>query len=414
MKTKCFFVCFLLALLSSCNNDDANFETVTVAIPEVLSMSEFRKSVSVKDPQIIEELGKIYAYENYIFVSDVAHGIHVIDNTNPESPQAIKFINIPRNEDISIKDNFLYADSASDLVVFDISDINNIIIKERLENVFVEHSLQRPAEADFIDWGSVDYKSDMVVVGWTLKEERRTIDKNSYVDNFTIEAASADSRASDNVGTGGSLARFQIVKNYLYTVSSHEMTIFNISDLTKPTQTSTFYAGNNIETLFYAENYLYIGSTDGMYIYDLKNAEAPEYVSEFIHWTGCDPVVVDGNYAYLTLRGGNNCGQQDSVLEIIDISDKANPTLAARHILENPYGLGVKGNRLFVCDGNAGLKVFNKENPLDIKQIGQFKNIQSKDVIPLKNTLVMIGGNSLYQYEYTDNGVAHLSTFSLN
>lgn len=414
MKTKCFFVYFLLALLSSCNNDDANFETVTVAIPEVLSMSEFRKSVSVKDPQIIEELGKIYAYENYVFVSDVAHGIHVIDNTNPESPQAIKFINIPRNEDISIKDNFLYADSASDLVVFDISDINNIIIKERLENVFVEHSLQRPAEADFIDWGSVDYKSDMVVVGWTLKEERRTIDKNSYVDNFTIEAASAGSRASDNVGTGGSLARFQIVKNYLYTVSSHEMTIFNISDLAKPTQTSTFYAGNNIETLFYAEDYLYIGSTDGMYIYDLKNAEAPEYVSEFIHWTGCDPVVVDGNYAYLTLRGGNNCGQQDSVLEIIDISDKANPTLAARHILENPYGLGVKGNRLFVCDGNAGLKVFNKENPLDIKQIGQFKNIQSKDVIPLKNTLVMIGGNSLYQYEYTDNGVAHLSTFSLN
>lgn len=415
MKTKHLLFLFLLALISACDNDDADYEIVTVAIPDLVSKSDFRKSVAVKAPQSIKTPGKIYAYGNYIFVNDVNKGVHVIDNTNPESPKAIKYINIPGNEDISVKDNFLYADSATDLVVFDISDINNISLKERLEDVFSVYDFQIPAEAERTDWSSVNYETD-IIVGWTLKEERVKINSdNVFIDDVMFDGALANAtRAESSVGTGGSLARFQIVKNYLYTVSSHEMAIFNISNLSQPAQASTFYAGNNIETLFQAEGYLYIGSTDGMYIYDLKDAEAPAYVSEFLHWTGCDPVVVDGDYAYLTLRGGNNCGQQESVLEIIDVSDKTNPILAARHILENPYGLGVKGNSLFVCDGDAGLKVFNKENPLDIKQLKQFKSIQSKDVIPLENTLVMIGDNTLYQYEYVGDSVSLLSAFSLN
>ncbi|MEP5338099.1 MAG: hypothetical protein ABJL44_08385 [Algibacter sp.] len=415
MKTKYLLFVFLLALSSACDNDDADYEMVTVAIPELMSKSEFRKSVTIKAPQAIKESGKIYAYSNYIFVNDLNEGVHVIDNTNPESPKAIKYINIPGNEDISIKDDFLYADSATDLVVFDISDINNISIKERLEDVFDVYDFQIPVEAQSTDWSSMNYETD-IIVGWTLKEERRKINTDIFIGEVVMfDGAIANAtNGGASIGAGGSLARFQIVKNYLYTVSAHEMTIFNISNLSQPTQASTFYAGNNIETLFQADGYLYIGSTDGMYIYDLKDAKTPTYVSEFLHWTGCDPVVVDGDYAYLTLRGGNNCGQQESVLEIIDVSDKASPTLAARHVLENPYGLGIKGNTLFVCDGDAGLKVFNKENPLDIKDVKQFKDIQSKDVIPLENTLVMIGDNTLYQYEYVGESVSLLSAFSLN
>lgn len=411
MKFKLIVLFLIVTAILSCDNDDANYELVTVAIPEVMSKSEFRKSVSIDEPQTINEPGKIYAYSNYIFVNDVNKGVHVIDNTDPKFPNHIKYINIPGNEDISIKDNFLYADSATDLVVFDISDINNISIKERLEDVFSVYDFQIPVDAQSADWSSVNYETD-IVVGWTLKEERREINDNIFIDNIMFDAAVAS--AESVTGTGGSLARFQIVNDYLYTVSSHEMTIFDISTLSEPEFASTFYAGNNIETLFEAEEYLYIGSTDGMYIYDLKDPKTPTFMSEFIHWTGCDPVVVDGDYAYLTLRGGNNCGQQDSVLEIIDISDKTNPVLAARHLLENPYGLGVKENMLFVCDGNAGLKLFDKTNPLDIKQVKALGNIQSKDVIPLQNSLLMIGGNILYQYKYLENSVELISSFSLN
>lgn len=412
MILKYIFLALIFVSALSCDKDDANYELVDVAIPQIMSKAEFRKSVDIIAPRNIEKAGKIYAYKNYIFVSDANKGVHVIDNSNPEIPKKIKYVKIPGNEDISVKDDFLYADSATDLLVFDISNMNSIYLKQRLEDVFYVYNFEIPLGVSFVDYEEFNSQTD-IIVGWTVKKERREKIENRLIDIMFDGVALNSAAESSTTGQGGSLARFQIVDNYLYTVGSHEMIIFNISNLSNPTLTNTLYAGNNIETLFQAGGYLYIGSTDGMYIYDLVNPEKPIFISEFVHWTGCDPVVVDGDYAYLTLRGGNNCGEQESVLEVIDIKDKTKPTLAARYTLENPYGLGIKSNTLFVCDGAAGLKLFNKEDPLKISMIKQFKNIQAKDVIPLENKLLMIGGDTLYQYNYVLDGVQLISSFSL-
>jgi len=412
MKINYIILLFAFATIFSCDTDGSDYEFVMVATPEIMSKSEFRQSVDISSARDILEAGKIYVYNDYIFVNDI-EGIHIIDNRNPSFPKKIKFITIPGNEDISVKDNYLFADSATDLVVFDISNINMIQEVERLEDVFNVYNFQVPIEAETVDYGKFNYEED-IIVGWTVKQERRKkIDENILID-IAFDGAALNNRAESTTGTGGSLARFQIVENYLYTVGNYEMAIFNIQNLQSPTLTNTQYAGWNIETMFQADDYLYLGSTNGMYIYSLNNPSSPEFVSEFTHWEGCDPVVVDGDYAYLTLRGGNLCGQLESVLEIIDISDKFNPTLAARHELENPYGLGIKEDVLFVCDGTAGLKLFNKSNPLNVSELKTLKNIQSTDVIPLQNSLLMIGGATLYQYEYLENDISLISSFSLN
>ena len=413
MKLKYFFVSLVFIGALSCDkNDDADYEFVQVATPQLMSKTAFRSSVEVIAPKTIEEPGKIYVYQDYIFVSDVHSGIHIIDNSDPKSPKAIKFIQIPGNEDISVKDNFLYADSATDLVIFDISDINNISIIEQLEDVFNVYNYDIPVEAEAVDYGKFDFDDD-IIVGWTLTTERRKKVDNTMdiaLDDGVVLSAGAES----TTGTGGSLARFQIVDNYLYTVGNYEMAIFNIQNLAEPVLSNTQYAGWNIETMFQAEGYLYLGSTNGMYIYNLVNPSSPEFVSDFKHWEGCDPVVVDGDYAYLTLRGGNLCGQLESVLEVIDISDKTNPTLAARYNLENPYGLGIKNNMLYVCDGTAGLKLFERETSEDLILVNSLKDIQAKDVIPLEKSLIMIGEKTLYQYEYIENNIGLISSYILN
>ena len=413
MKLKYFFVSLVFIGALSCDkNDDADYEFVQVATPQLMSKTAFRSSVEVIAPKTIEEPGKIYVYQDYIFVGDVHSGIHIIDNSDPKSPKAIKFIQIPGNEDISVKDNFLYADSATDLVVFDISDINNVSIIERLEDVFNVYNYDIPVEAEAVDYGKFDFDDD-IIVGWTLTTERRKKVDNTMdiaLDDGVVLSAGAESMT----GTGGSLARFQIVDNYLYTVGNYEMAIFNIQNLAEPVLSNTQYAGWNIETMFQAEGYLYLGSTNGMYIYNLVNPSSPEFVSDFTHWEGCDPVVVDGDYAYLTLRGGNLCGQLESVLEVIDISDKTNPTLAARYNLENPYGLGIKNDMLYVCDGTAGLKLFERETSEDLRLVNSLKDIQAKDVIPLEKSLIMIGEKTLYQYEYIENNIGLISSYILN
>lgn len=408
MKLKSLIFILLSVVFFSCNNDKVEYEIITVATPDVMSKAEFRTSVEVLGPQNIEEAGKIYAYGNYIFVNDKFQGIHIIDNTNPVLPQAIAYIKLPGNVDISIKNNYLYADSSVDLVVFDISNINGISQVARLEDVFNVYDYQIPVETQEVNWGNFNF-DDQIIVGWTVTQERREIVEND-VDIFLEGGGDL---ASNDVGTGGSLARFQIVDDYLYTVGSFEMTIFDISNLEQPTLANTQYPGWNIETMFQAEGYLYLGGTNGMYIYGLDNPSSPDFISEFVHWEGCDPVVVKGDYAYLTLRGGNLCGQEESVLEVIDISNKSYPELVATYILENPYGLGIKDELLFVCDGTAGLKVFDRTDPVELSMVSSFEDIHAKDVIPLEDVLLMIGDEVLYQYEYTENGINQISTFQL-
>jgi len=367
MKLKCVLLFLITVFVLSCDkNDDDDYEFIQVATPELMSKAAFRNSVKVSAPKAITTVGKIYAFEDYIFVGDVGSGIHVIDNSDPKSPNTVSFIEIFGNEDISIKDDFLYADSATDLVVFDISDLNNISVVERLEDVFNVYNYDYPIEANAIDFGDYDVE-ETIIVGWTLSIERRKkMDENDIDITGVLSNASAES----SIGTG--------------------------------------------ETMFQADGYLYLGSTRGMYIYSLLNPASPEFVSEFVHWEGCDPVVVDGDYAYLTLRGGNLCGQLESVLEVIDIKDKSNPSLVNRYTLDNPYGLGVKGNQLYVCDGTAGLKIFKRETPKDLKMVTRLENVQAKDVIPLENKLLMIGGNTLYQYAYKENNVELISSYLLN
>ena len=410
MKLKSFFFWPLCLLILSCSNDKVEYEMITVATPEILSKTDFRNSVEVLGPQNIDEAGKIYAYGNYIFVNDEFQGVHIIDNTNPVTPQAIAYIKIPGNMDISIKNDYLYADSSVDLLVFDISNIYGIELVERLEDVFWVYDYQIPIEAQEIKWNDFDYNSE-VIVGWTVTQERREVNNNG--DDVWLDGGGSELSNSADVGTGGSLARFQIVNDYLYTVGNYEMAIFNIADLDQPVLANTQYSGWNIETMFQADGYLYLGSTNGMYIYSLDNPSSPEYISEFVHWEGCDPVVVDGDFAYLTIRGGNLCGQLESVLEVIDISNKYSLELVATYTMENPYGLGFKDNLLFVCDGTAGLKIFDKTDPLEIQMLAQFPDLHAKDVIPLEDVLLMIGDEVLYQYEYIENGVNQISTLQL-
>lgn len=396
MKTKLYLgLLFTILFFSSCNNED--YELVDVYSAEYLTLDEFRAtSVEITTPKNIEKSGKIYVYNNYIFANDFQKGIHIIDNSNPEKPIKKGFIKVLGNVDIEIKNNYLYADSYIDLVVFDISNIENIKIVQRLKNVF-------PGSFGF----GYGHNENGIITGYTITQEWRKV-TDYYYD--TLELSSSD---ASNVGQGGSLARFKIVNNYLYAVDQSSINVFNISSLNSPLELEDVYVGFGIETIFNRDNTLFLGSTNGMYIYDISTPESPQYVSELQHVTSCDPVVVDNNYAYVTLRGGNSCGAVESSLEIIDISDLKNPTLKERYAMDNPYGLGIKNDLLFICDGNSGLKVYNKNNIEDLIHLNTFSGVNAFDVIPTLNQLIMVGDNTIFQYNYLNNNIELISEFSL-
>ncbi len=418
MNLKNVFLVLLIAssvgFLSCDKGDDSKYADYLVARPLKMSVSEFKNGVAIIDPVPVQVSGKIYTYKDFIFINDKSRGVHVIDNSNVASPKKIAFIKIPGNVDISVKDDFLYADSLNDLVVLDISDITNIHEVNRLENVLNGYVVW-PFDADIIESGNIDYQNEMII-GWETVTERRLIsDYENYKGVGGIGIFFAEAAANDvSVGQGGSLARFKIVDDFLYAVDSHTLNVFDIQDLENPKDLEDVYAGFDIETIFNRGQYLFLGSMSGMYIYDISSPATPVFVSEFQHGTACDPVVVDGDYAYVTLRGGNECGATESGLFIVDISNIENPVLKTQYPLDGPYGLGVKDEKLFVCDGASGLKVYDKSDVMNLIELSHFKDIQTFDVIPLENTLLMVGTETLYQYEYLNDSIQLISTLKLD
>ncbi len=411
LKSIIILILFYNALIS-CEKDE--YEIVNVATAEYMTLDAFRSSVKITAPIPIVESGKIYVYNNLVLINDVDKGIHIINNSDPEHPNEMAFINIIANKDMEIKGNFLYADSLMDLVVFDLSDLENIHEVARLENVFPSYIVVPFLDNLVYDYGNSGNNTNDILVTWKITQELRRVDER--YDEMRNGGVVFDMAlvSSESVGQGGSLARFKIVSDYLYAVDSHSFNIFNISNLESPIELNDVYAGFDIETIFNKGNYLFLGSMSGMYIYDISSPETPQFISEFQHGTACDPVVVDDNYAYITLRAGNSCGAFESSLEVVDISDIYNLELVKSYTMDNPYGLGIKENLLFICDGTSGLKVYDKSDVENIVLLNTFENVTAFDVIPMGDRLLMIGDNILYQYNYSDSGLDLLSEYSLN
>lgn len=229
-----------------------------------------------------------------------------------------------------------------------------------------------------------------------------TLSCSSDSDSGTFESALTD-------GQGGSLARFTILNDYLYTVDENELNVFNISDTSDPVFVNSVFIGFGIETLFNYKQYLYIGSTNGMFIYGISNPEQPNQLAAVQHFTACDPVVANENYAFVTLDTSLGCGTEISALEIYDVSNITQPILVSRRNMIAPKGMGLYGNYLFVCDDE--IKIFDVSNPEDSLLVNSI-NREAFDVIIQNNLLFLIGNNGLYQYQLNSNDIENITELS--
>ena len=224
-------------------------------------------------------------------------------------------------------------------------------------------------------------------------------------------SSSSSDSTSSITGKAGSLAKYAVVGDYLYTVNSGVMDILDISDASKPKKVSKVHLPWDVETLFSYKNYLYIGAETGVYIYDNSNPILPTSIAEFSHVQSCDPVVVSDDIAYVTLNTGSTCWnnrRDTNRLEILDVQNPKKPKLIKTLELWSPTGLGVDGNKLFICDGEAGLKLFdiNKTEGSQGVEIrlalkSSDAEIDCYDVIAHDNTLIVSNKEDIRQFDYS-------------
>ena len=205
-----------------------------------------------------------------------------------------------------------------------------------------------------------------------------------------------------STGKGGSMAKFTIAEDHLYLINEKQLLVYDVNNASNPVKVNTIEVDFGIETVFSLKDKLFIGSISGVYIYDISDPLNIIYLSRYEHVTSCDPVVANDTLAFVTLNSRSTCRWQngDNRLDILDIKNIVYPQLIVSKELQNPKGLGVDGNYLFVCNGEAGLIIYDFTNIYQLEQVSGIMGIDSYDVIPQNNILILVGKDGLFQYNY--------------
>jgi len=389
--------------MTSCLKDQCDeVRTFIQYEPMYKGFDEIRINTFTDSPQQLERPGKLYVYQEYLFINELEKGVHIYDNSDPANPTNIGFIAIPGNVDIAIKDGIMYADNYMDLLTIDINDPLEAQILCRDEDVFTQY------------WSQ---EGRGVFIGYEEREQRLELECSdpNFNDDFfwqedvlfggpEFDANTVRGGAESSTGTGGSLARFTIAKNHLYAINDFNLFIFNV-EREKPQRLGDFYVEWGIETLFPYGDQLFIGARNGMHIYSIRNPQEPTYLSVFRHATACDPVYVDGDVAYVTLRDGQDCETFSNQLDVIDVSDLKDPQLISSFEMDHPHGLSVRNDRLYLCEGEHGLKIFDTADPETVgnERTNHLENLHAYDAIALGDDhLLVIGEEGLFQYDISD------------
>ena len=406
--SKILICCTLSAALCACSDNNKELMIYNVNEPVMMSAADVRASVKVTSKQHkIENYGKICFYDGYLYIAENGKGIHIIDNRKPESPAIVGFIELLGNYDMAVRNNTLYADMFTNLVWFDITNPQAPSTVDIMPNAF-------PAALPPTDNGyGYDYSvysrlqsSDSVIVGWKVTKRIEIIERPRHGGYLAFEAGNK----GGSTGINGSMSRFTLYSDYLYSVMNNQMTVISLADKTPALVAENIYIGWNVETIFSYKDAMFMGTPTGLVIYSVENPIQPQYCSSIQHVFGCDPVVVENDLAYVTVHSGNICGQNFNELMIIDVADIMQPRQLASYTMTCPKGLGIDNGTLFVCDD--GLKIFNAANPQTImaNQLAHKKGMEGYDLIPFDNILMMIAEDGIYQYDYSDlNNIRQIS-----
>lgn len=406
-----FFLCLLGAFLfTSCDKDlgEVSF-TYTQATAVYGDLAQIRATPLLEAPRTIENPGKIFIGRDFLLIGEEEKGIHVVDNRDPKNPTPVHFLNIPFNREFYVNDNIIYAESMYDVLKINVADLNNPMIESRLEEVFAEEFTNASGE---------------VLVGFEYKEitrelapdEQMGFDWNRSQDVYFFDynnqlippSAVPASFVSNDAGDIGTVNRMAYSNDYVYVVS--RTTLTTLEDKDEFRWLTTDQVGNDMETIYPYEGNLFVGTRSSMMIFDLDNPSSPRFTSMFMHATACDPVYPEGDLAYVTLRTGDvgNCPGDENALIVVDVSNIERPLQVKQVEMLSPYGLTTLNQKLYVGEGENGLKVFDLEDPRSPKLMEHFKNIEAYDVIrdAHRSDLVLVANSTgLHYYQVEDTNL---------
>lgn len=399
MKNHLFLFATLISFcfLTSCGDQLCEQEvTYTKATAIYADLDDLRVDNLNESPKQLSNANKIYLSNDLILISERMKGIHVFDNSNPQNPIAITFLNVPGNNEMFIEGDIIYADSYYDMLKIDISSPLQAQVISRLENAFTPQYFNDNGDAligfneevvtEQLSCDANFRQNDFIYVDW----------QSQRIDGSAIPTAFV----SNSNGTLGTANRITKVDDLIFIIDKTDIYTFeDLGQLSEAASSQTI--GWALETIYPADEHLFIGSNQGMQIYKIDNKKV-SYQGEFFHATGCDPVLpTDQNVAYVTLRSGNDCPGDENNISVVSITNLNSPRLLREITMDSPYGMTLHNDKLYVGEGINGFKIFDASEQSNLKLIETNRSIETYDIIahPTEdNILLFANPDGISQY----------------
>lgn len=424
MRPLSFFIVplFILSLYSCSQEFGSSRVTYTKAKAVYLPASEFRINAFNAPVRELENPGKIYVGQDYLLVGERNEGIHVLDNSDPENPQKVNFIQIPGNYDYFVDGDDLYANNYFDLVKLDISDPLNVqMIRRHSSGLVKDQNIKYHPE-----------NPELQLVGFNFERVTEEVDHNTSIWNYigngyntiyfnyrdeVIPPSSIPTTfVGSSSGQAGTTNRMAIHDNQLYVLLRNRIEFFD-AELQDAGSQDIWIGG--LETLYAFEDYLYVGSQTSMMVYEITGSRL-SYRGQFTHARACDPVLpVSSETAYVTTRAGGTCPGDENRLYVVSTNvSQSQYSELQRFNLREPFGMALVDNKLFVAESEHGMSIFDATDPDRLNPIGTFSELPVEDVLPhpvQEDILLIYTGHRIAQLKVDDeiNGYRLLSNIAL-
>lgn len=394
----------ILLLFSACNKDQGNVTlTYHKASAVYGDIDQVRTTPLMVASKTIENPGKIFYGEQFLLVGEEGEGIHVFDNTNPNSPLGVGFIQLPFTKEFYVQDQFVYAESHYDFVKIDLSVLTAPTMVDRVEYAFADPIMNDKGEV------LLGFNYDVVTESFALHsaEAKALEETNMLYMDYMGEMIPPSNVPSTFAGSGssikGTLNKIAVTSNHAYVIGDDEIYTFR-NDPSSMSYVGATKVTNDLETIYPENNRLYLGTARSMEVMDVAMGDAPQHISSYDHPTSCDPVMPYGNVAYLTLRTGDfsGCNGDQNTLDVIDISNISEPEIIEEITMTSPYGMCVSNNYLFVGEGTNGLSIFNISDPTQPILAVTHTGFEVYDILPHPtdpNKLLAASEIGLVQYQ---------------
>lgn len=330
---------------------------------------------------------------NSVFDDDESK-FDIIDFTNLYNPSVIGEYWSPGNSyDIQIRGDYAFiANGAAGIMILDISIPEEPEIREIFEFPIAARDL-------YIDDNRLYLLSNNSRFSIYELSETNQLARLGYIDNYY-----------------GETRNFYIDGNYAYlTKDIHNnpegdcVLILDISDPSNPVIADTIGYFNNPNYIVVDNGFAFLTTSDGIRIYDVSNLDSISMVSLYPYQNYGFQIAVEYPYLYMACS--------NTAMEIIDISDPANPqfigaydSLSSKNIsLFENYALLKKYNALYLMD------ISNPQNPSLLSSYS-IANIWSttEEVCVFYPYLYVPAYNRLEILRITPTGIEEVSIMNLS